>query len=55
MKLFAHNDIQTGIGLASNSYKKVLESNEITMRELLMWAAGRGFSWMEVRDSKVQM
>lgn len=55
MKLFAHSKIQTGLGLASNTYKKILEKKEMTMRELLTWAAGRGFSWMEVRDPDVRM
>lgn len=55
MKLFVHPKIQTGLGLASNTYKKILEKKEITMRELLTWAAGRGFSWLEVRDPDVLM
>jgi sugar phosphate isomerase/epimerase len=44
-----------GLGLATNSYKKVLESGEITVRELIAWAAGRGFSWLEIRDADVKM
>ena len=55
MRLQVHSGIGTGIGLASNTYKQVLSSGELTLRELIAWAAGRGFSWVEVRDPNVEM
>lgn len=44
-----------GLGLASNTYKQVIQSGEMTLKELVAWAAGRGFSWIEVRDAQVEM
>ena len=54
-RLTAWNGIDTGLGLASNTYKQVLMSGEMTIKELICWAAGRGFSWVEVRDPDVTM
>ena len=54
-RLCVNEKNRTGLGLASNTYKQVLASGELTMRELLCWAAGRGFSWVEVRDPEVKM
>jgi len=53
MRLSFNNKIKTGVGLASNSYKQILQSGEITLRELLIWASGRGFAWVELRDPEV--
>ena len=47
--------IGTGLGLATNTYKQVLSSGELSVRELIAWAAGRGFSWVELRDPDVEM
>lgn len=47
--------ISTGLGLASNTYKQVIQSGEMTLKEMIAWAAGRGFSWVEVRDANVDM
>ena len=54
-RLYVGSKICTGLGLATNTYKKVLESGELTLRELITWAAGRGFSWVEIRDADVKM
>ncbi|MEY8337670.1 hypothetical protein AALB16_06505 [Lachnospiraceae bacterium 62-35] len=54
-KIKVYKGIDTGLGLASNTYKQILQSGEMTMKELIAWAAGRGFSWLEVRDAKVEM
>ncbi len=54
-RLYVGSKIGTGLGLATNTYKKVLESGELTLRELITWAAGRGFSWVEIRDADVKM
>lgn len=54
-RLYVSSKIRTGLGLATNTYKQVLRSGELTLRELLAWAAGRGFSWLEIRDTNVEM
>lgn len=54
-KIKIYTGIDTGLGLASNTYKQVLQSGEMTLKELIAWAAGRGFSWVEVRDAEVEM
>lgn len=54
-KLSIGKEFNTGLGLASNTYKKVLQNQEMTLKELIAWAAGKGFSWVEVRDAEVEM
>ncbi|WP_101876582.1 sugar phosphate isomerase/epimerase family protein [Lachnoclostridium edouardi] len=54
-KLTVHPNIKTGLGLAGNTYKQVIQKGEITLGELIAWAAGRGFSWFELRDAGVTM
>lgn len=54
-QLYADQKNTIGVGLASNTYKQVLNSGELTIRELICWAAGRGFSWVELRDANVKM
>lgn len=54
-KITVCGGVRTGLGLASNTYKQVLRSGELTLKELIAWAAGRGFSWVEVRDPDVEM
>ena len=54
-KLTVHPNIRTGLGLAGNTYKQVIQKGEITLGELIAWAAGRGFSWFELRDAGVTL
>jgi sugar phosphate isomerase/epimerase len=54
-KIKVSSNLHSGLGLATNSYKKILKSGEITLGELIAWAAGRGFSWLEIRDADVTM
>ncbi|MDD3361176.1 MAG: TIM barrel protein [Hespellia sp.] len=54
-KLVSYKGIKTGIGLATNCYKQVLEKQEISLKDLIIQAAERGFSWVEVRDPEVMM
>lgn len=54
-RFYISKKFRTGLGLASNTYKQILKSGEMSLRELIAWAAGRGFSWVEVRDPNVEM
>lgn len=53
-RITADARIRTGLGLATNTFRQVLRAGELNERELIAWAAGRGFSWVELRDTNVE-
>lgn len=54
-RILVHPFIRTGLGLATNSFLPSLRRGEITLEQLLRWAAENGFSWIELRDPHVEM